>query len=177
MQKKRFVCQNFLLESPSITSVATGASFTIKDALSCKDTWIIYCAICTKCNLQDVGSTKTPFYTRWSNHKSHINCRQKTCTLTKHFIEKKCGFENLKVTVIEKVKIKTVENLENREYYFILVSERIPVKEYRSLSSPFTHALLLLYLVCKEHLFITFLCLFSSFLYFLFSFICFMPTS
>ena len=28
---------------------------------------------------------------------------------------KKCGLENLKVTVIEKVRIKTVENLENRE--------------------------------------------------------------
>ena len=114
-KKKCFVCQNFLLESPSITSAATGASFKIKEALSCKDTWVIYCAICTKCNLQDVGSTKTPFYTRWSNHKSHINCKRKTCTLTKHFIEKKYGFENLKVTVIEKVKIKTVENLENRK--------------------------------------------------------------
>ena len=54
-KKKCFVCQIVLLESPSITSVATGASFKIKEALSCKDTWVIYCAICTKCNLQDVG--------------------------------------------------------------------------------------------------------------------------
>ena len=115
VKKKCFVCQNFLLDSPFITSAATGASFKTKEALPCKDTWVIYCVICTKCNLQDVGSTKTPFYTRWSNHKSHINCKRKTCTLTEHFIEKKSGFENLKVTVIEKVKIKTVENLENRE--------------------------------------------------------------
>ena len=87
-KKKCFVCQNFLLESPSITSVATGASFKIIEALSCKDTWVIYRAICTKCDLQDVGSTKTPFYKRWSNHKSHTNCKRKTCILTKHFIEK-----------------------------------------------------------------------------------------
>ena len=91
------------------------AIFKTKDALSCKDTRVIFCAICTKCNLQDIGSTKTPFYTPWSNHKSHINCGWKTCTLIKHFIEQKCGLENIKVTVIEKVKIKTVENLENRE--------------------------------------------------------------
>ena len=113
--KKCFVCQNFLSESPSITSVATGASFKIRDVLSCKDAWVVCCAICTKCNLEDVHLTKTPFCTLWSNHKSHINRRRKTCTLTKHFNEKKCGLENLKVTVIEKVNIKTVENLENRE--------------------------------------------------------------
>ena len=34
------------------------------------------------------------------------------------FHRKKCGFKNLKVTVIEKVKIKTVENLENREAHW-----------------------------------------------------------
>ena len=62
-------------------------------------------------------------------------------------------------------------------HYFVLVSERISVKEYGNLSFPFTHAFLLLYLMCKEHLFVTFLCLFCSFLYFLFSFISFMPTS
>ena len=62
-------------------------------------------------------------------------------------------------------------------HYFILVSKGISVKDYPSLSFPFTHALLLLYLICKDHLFFTFLCLFCSFLYFLLSFICFMPTS
>ena len=40
-----------------------------------------------------------------------------------------------------------------------------------------SHALLLLYLICKEHLFFTFLFSFCSFLYFPFSFICLMPTS
>ena len=60
-KKKYFVYQNFLLESPSITSIAIGTSFKIKEALSCKDTWDIYCAICTKCNLQDVGQLKLHF--------------------------------------------------------------------------------------------------------------------
>ena len=106
--KRSVLCvKNFLLESPSITNVATGASFKIKEALSCKDTWVIYCAICTKCNLQDVGSTKTPFYSSWSNHKSHINCKQKTCTLTKHFIEKSVALKTLKL--LKKLKSKLLK--------------------------------------------------------------------
>ena len=108
-KKKCFVCQNFLLESFSITNVATGASFKIKEALSCKDTCIIFCAICTKCNLRYVGSTKTPFYTRWSNHKSHINCKRKTCTLTKHFIEKSAALETLKLLLLKKLKSKLLK--------------------------------------------------------------------
>ena len=68
-----------------------------------------------KCQKQDVGSTVTEFYTRWSNHKSHINTNKKTCTLAKHFIEQKCGLQNLKVTLIEKVKVKNLDYLEDRE--------------------------------------------------------------
>ena len=112
---KCYVCRNFLIESSTITSVATGLSYKIKDALSCKDDWVIYFATCVKCQKQDVGSTFTDFYTRWSNHKSHINKSQKTCTLAKHFIEKQCGLHNLKVTLVEKVKVKTEKYLEKRE--------------------------------------------------------------
>ena len=97
------------------TSVATGLSYKIKDALSCKDDWVIYCATCVKCQKQDVGSTFTDFYTRWSNHKSHINKSRKTCTLAKHFIEKQCGLHNLKVTLVENIKVKTEKYLEKRE--------------------------------------------------------------
>ena len=112
---KCYVCRNFLIESSTITSVTTGLSYKIKDALSCKDDWVIYCATCVKCQKQDVGSTFTDFYTRWSNHKSRINKSWKTCTLVKHFIEKQCGLHNLKVTLVEKVKVKTEKYLEKRE--------------------------------------------------------------
>ena len=39
----------------------------------------------------------------------------KTCTLAKYFIEKQCGLHNLKVTFLEKVKVKTEKYLEKRE--------------------------------------------------------------
>ena len=104
---KCYVCRNLLIDSSTITSIATDLSYKITDALSFKDDWVIYCATCVKCQKQDVGSTLTDFYTHWSNHKSHINKSQKTCTLAKHFIEKQCGLHNLKVTLVEKVKVKT----------------------------------------------------------------------
>ena len=34
---KCYVCRDFLLESPTITSLATGFKYKIKDSLSCKD--------------------------------------------------------------------------------------------------------------------------------------------
>ena len=61
---KCYVCRDFLIESSTITSVATGLSYKIKDALSCKDDWVIYCATCIKYQKQYVGSTLTDFYTR-----------------------------------------------------------------------------------------------------------------
>ena len=67
----------------------------MKDFLSCKDDSVVYCATCLKCQKQDVGSTVTEFCTRWSNPKSHINTKRKTCTFAKHFVEQKCGLQNL----------------------------------------------------------------------------------
>ena len=66
-------------------------------------------------------------------------------------------------------------------YRYILLhppTDCFPAEDYPSLSSPFTYALLLSYLKCKEHLFVTLLALFISlFSFFLFLFICFMPVS
>ena len=66
-------------------------------------------------------------------------------------------------------------------YRYILLhppTDCFPAEDYPSLSSPFTYALLLSYLTCKEHLFGTLLVLFISlFSFFLFLFICFMPVS
>ena len=101
---KCYVRRDFLIESSTITGVATGLSYKIKDALSCEDNWVIYCVTYVKCQKQDVGSTLTDFYTRWSNH---MNKSRKICTLAKHFIEKQCELHNLKVTFVEKVKVKT----------------------------------------------------------------------
>ena len=75
--KKCYVCRDFLQENSTITSLATGIKYKIKESLSCKGDWVVYCGTCLKCRKQDVGSTVTEFYTRWSNQKSHINTKKK----------------------------------------------------------------------------------------------------
>ena len=64
-------CHNFLLPAKRIKSEVTGKSYKIRQSLSCRTDYIIYCTICTLCNKQCVGSS-VKFRARLSNHKSHI---------------------------------------------------------------------------------------------------------
>ena len=64
-------CQKFLLPYKRIISVATGKSYKIRQHLSCRTDFVIYCAFCKKCNRQCVGSA-IDFRRRLFNYKSHI---------------------------------------------------------------------------------------------------------
>ena len=56
-QKVCDACHNFLLPAKCIKSVVTGKCYKIRQALSCRTDYIIYCALCTLCNKQCVGSS------------------------------------------------------------------------------------------------------------------------
>ena len=112
-------CHNFLLPAKRIKSVVTGKSYKIKQSLSCRTDYIIYCAICTICNKQCVGPS-VKFRVRLSNHKSHIKQKNRTCRLVNHFIDN-CHhhqLSNLKFVLIEQVSTKTEDFLEQREGYW-----------------------------------------------------------
>ena len=79
-------CGAFVLETNKITSTATGKTFLIRRKLNCETKYVVYCAICTKCLKQGVGST-TVWKPRLRNYKSHIKHGLKTCGIAKHFIE------------------------------------------------------------------------------------------
>ena len=79
-------CHNFLLLAKRIKSVVAGKSYKISQALSCHTDYIIYCALCTLCNKQCVGSS-VKFRARLRNHKSHIKQKKRTCCLVNHFID------------------------------------------------------------------------------------------
>ena len=49
-------CQNFLVPAKRIKSVVTRKSYKIRQSLSCRIDYVIYCARCTLCNRQYVGS-------------------------------------------------------------------------------------------------------------------------
>ena len=76
-------CQHFLLPYTHIISVATGKSYKIRQHLSCRTDFVIYCAFCKKCNRQCVGSA-IDFRRHWSNYKSHIKKQKRTCRLVDH---------------------------------------------------------------------------------------------
>ena len=64
-------CQNFLIPAKRIKSVVTRKSYKIRQSLSCRTDYVIYCAICTLCNRQCAGSCIN-FRSRLSDHKRHI---------------------------------------------------------------------------------------------------------
>ena len=78
-------CDNFVMEVDSIVSRATNKRFKIRRDFNCNSTHIIYCAICTLCLKQGVGSTVN-WKQRLAIYKSHIKNKHETCSIVKHFI-------------------------------------------------------------------------------------------
>ena len=79
-------CTSFVMEADKIKSTATGKMFRIRRKFCCDAKNVIYCAICTLCLKQGVGST-TDWKPRLRNYKSHIINGHKTCSIVKHFLE------------------------------------------------------------------------------------------
>ena len=112
-------CQNFLIPAKRIKSVVTRKCQKRRQSLSCRTDYVIYCAICTLCNRQCVGSC---INFRWhlTNHKSHNKKNKRTCHLVNHFIDNSCShtLADLKFVLIEQVATKTDTFLEHREGYW-----------------------------------------------------------
>ena len=64
-------CQNLLLPYRRIISVATGKSYKIRQHLSCRTDFVIYCTFCQKCNRQCVDSAIS-FRCQLSNWLFHL---------------------------------------------------------------------------------------------------------
>jgi hypothetical protein len=79
-------CESFVIETNKIKCSATGKTFLIRRDLNCNSKNVIYCAICTKCTKQGVGST-TEWKPRLRNYKYHIRNCLRTCGIAKHFID------------------------------------------------------------------------------------------
>ena len=97
-------CQNFLVPAKRIKRVTTGKSYKIRQSLSCRTDYVIYCAICTLCNKQCVSSS-IKFRSCLSNHKIHIKKNKRTCQLVNHFIGNSCShtLSDLKLILIEQL--------------------------------------------------------------------------
>ena len=110
-------CQNFVIETTSIKSFATGRVYQMRRSSTCNTPNVIYVAICQSCGKQGVGST-TAWKPRLSNYKSHIKHKRRTCRVACHFIDECVDAEckNLKfiiVDVVNNVNMVESEDLEN----------------------------------------------------------------
>ena len=101
-----------------IISVATGKSYKIRQYLSCRTDFVIYCAFCKKCNRQ-VSVQPSILDAGCPNYKSHIKKQKRTYRLVNHFIDNSSDhpLDCLKFTFIEQVSNKTEKDLEEREGY------------------------------------------------------------
>ena len=109
----------FSVPAKHIKSVVTRKSCKIRQFMSCRTDYVIYCATCTLFNRQCVGSCIN-FRSRLSNHKSHIKKNKRTCHLGNHFIDNSCShtLSDLKFVLIEQVATKTEKFVEHREGYW-----------------------------------------------------------
>ena len=116
-------CDNFVLETDHIISNATGERYTIKKDFTCTSKLVIYCAICTKCTSQGVGS-RVIWKPRLANYKYHISKKVESCCISKHFIRAYTGGHNLghiKFIILD--KIDNIDNLSEGQIEDLLLQK------------------------------------------------------
>ena len=95
---------------------STKKKYKINRHLTCDSCFVIYLATCQKCMGQYVGKSKTPFKIRHSNHKQEV--KRKIGGLGHHYGGSGCGYENLRVRIIDQVEIGNLEALAETELYW-----------------------------------------------------------
>ena len=84
---------------------------------NCQSSFIIYLGTCQKCQGQYVGKSTQPFTRRHSGHKQEI--KNQIGGLGQHYGGPRgCGYENLKMIIIEKVETGNNGLLGQREIFW-----------------------------------------------------------
>ena len=105
-----------LLEGKNFTSTNTKKSYTIRKSLNCQSKFVIYLATCQKCSGQYVGKATTQFKVRHSNHRQEI--KNRIGGLGNHYGGDGCGYENLRIQIIDQVEIGDKIALAEAEIYW-----------------------------------------------------------
>ena len=101
-KKKCHACK-ILLEGKTFQSTNTRKTYKIQQQINCQSSFIIYLGTCQKCHGQYVGKSTQPFTRRHSGHKQEIE--NSIGGLGQHYGGKNgCGYENLRITIIEQVE-------------------------------------------------------------------------
>ena len=115
-EKKCHACK-VIKEGGSFKSTNTKKSYKIRQKIDCQSSYIIYLGTCQKCQGQYVGKSTQPFRKRHSGHKQEI--KNRIGGLGQHYGGAKgCGYENLKIIIIEKVEHGNNDLLGRREIFW-----------------------------------------------------------
>ena len=106
-----------IAEGRKFTSTNTKKVYTIRQKVNCNSSYIVYLGTCQKCKGQYVGKSTQQFKRRHSGHKSEI--KRQYGGLGHHYGgDRGCGYENLSLQVIEKVREGDQARLAERETYW-----------------------------------------------------------
>ena len=111
-------CKTYGQFTRTVTSNTTGETITLRQHTTCKTSNVIYLIECMKCSDQYIGETGHPVHHRGTQHRSDIKGGTKNIPSVRHF--KNCGVQNLKLTVIERVRKQDQDIRKAREKYWIL---------------------------------------------------------
>ena len=105
-----------LTEGVNFSSTNTKKTYKIHHHLNCDSQFVIYLATCQKCEGQYVGKSQTPFKRRHSNHKQEV--KRQYGGLGKHYGGQGCGYESLRIQIIDQVEDGKAEALAEAEIYW-----------------------------------------------------------
>ena len=103
-QKNVTFLKNFYFKLRNSRVQAMGRYYSFRQNLSYSSKNVIYLAICSKCNLQYVGSTSTKFKGRFRNHKSSMLNNRRTCELVVHFNSSEHDISQICFIPIEQIR-------------------------------------------------------------------------
>ena len=93
----------------------------INKSVSCEDSNIVYLIECNKerCKMQYIGETERTLRERFQEHKTYVNQKKYNKATGKHFNKAGHSVSNMRVTILEKVKVNDTFYRKEREKYLI----------------------------------------------------------
>lgn len=112
------LCASHLRDTSTFRSVVTGRSFHIRDCLSCTSINVVYLIDCDRCHgKQYVGETGQTVRKRFYGHRHAVRNNVDTL-VARHFRSPGHSLADLRVTVIERVRVNDVDIRRRRERFW-----------------------------------------------------------
>ena len=112
------VCQCHLRTQSSFSSVVTGQSYNIREAMDCSSSNVVYLIDCAACGQkQYVGETCQEVRKRFYSHRCNVNKKRNTL-VAKHFCGPGHGLADMRLTIIEQCHSADASVRKRREKFW-----------------------------------------------------------